>query len=280
MRVTIKALQDMKRRGEKISMITAYDYTTAKIAENAGIPVILVGDTLGQVVLGYDSTIPVTMDNMIYHVKSVVRGTSNAHIVGDLPFLSYQADVAEAIRNAGSILKYGGAQSVKLEGGTHLADTIRSIVNSGIPVMGHIGLTPQAVNQLSGYRVQGKSVEDAYRLVEDAQAIEKAGAYAIVLEAVPAALAELIVERVSVPVIGIGAGVHCDGQIQVFHDLLGLFTDFVPKHTRQYANLADIATASITSYVEDVKQEHFPAREESFTIKTSVLEEIVLRLSK
>lgn len=274
MRVTIRDLKDMKCRGEKIPMITAYDYTSAMIVEDAGIPVVLVGDTLGMVILGYDSTVPVTMDEMVHHIKAVVRGTQKAHIVGDMPFLSYHADVSEAVRNAGRLLKEGGAQSIKLEGGRHMAETVRRIVQSGIPVMGHIGLTPQAVNQLGGYRVQGKSSEEAIEILEDARALEEAGAYAIVLECVPAPLAALITERLSIPTIGIGAGVHCDGQVQVFHDLLGLFSDFVPKHARRYANLGDEIKSAVAEYAGDVQTQAFPTDKESFTMKQSVLEEL------
>ena len=274
MRVTIRELKGMKRRGEKIPIMTAYDYTSARILEAAGIAVILVGDSLGQVVLGYDSTVPVTMDEMVHHVKAVVRGTQKAHVVADMPFMSYQADHAEALRNAGRFLKEGGAQSVKLEGGHPMAETVRRIVRAGIPVMGHIGLTPQAVNQLGGYKVQGKSPEAAAALIEDALALESAGAYAIVLESVPAPLARLITEKVSVPTIGIGAGVHCDGQVQVFHDLLGLFADFVPKHARRYAELADSINSAVTRYIQDVEAQSFPSDEESFTMAQGVLEEL------
>ena len=274
MRVTIRELKGMKRRGEKIPIMTAYDYTSARILEAAGIAVILVGDSLGQVVLGYDSTVPVTMDEMVHHVKAVARGTQKAHVVADMPFMSYQADHAEALRNAGRFLKEGGAQSVKLEGGRPMAETVRRIVQAGIPVMGHIGLTPQAVNQLGGYKVQGKSPEAAAALIEDALALESAGAYAIVLESVPAPLARLITEKVSVPTIGIGAGVHCDGQVQVFHDLLGLFADFVPKHARRYAELADSINSAVTRYIQDVEAQSFPSDEESFTMAQGVLEEL------
>ena len=274
MRVTIRDLKQMKRRGEKIAMITAYDYTSARIVEEAGIPVVLVGDSLGQVVLGYDSTVPVTMDDMVHHIKAVVRGTTRAHIVADLPFLSYQADPAEAVRNAGRFLKEAGAQSVKLEGGRHVAETVRRIVRAGIPVMGHIGLTPQSINQLGGYRVQGKSVAAAIGLMEDAQALEDAGAYSLVLETVPSPLAEMITGRVSIPTIGIGAGVHCDGQVQVFHDLLGLFTDFVPKHTRRYAHLAESVKEATVRYVNDVQTQAFPTEEQSFSMDQEVLDEI------
>ena len=272
MRVTIRDLRRMKRNGEKIPMITAYDYTSAQLVEQAGIPLILVGDSLGQVVLGYDSTVPVTMDEMVHHIKTVVRGTRRAHVVGDLPFLSYHADVSEAIRNAGRLLKEGGAQSVKLEGGRSQAETVSRIVESGIPVMGHIGLTPQSVNQLGGYRVQGRSLKDAVRLMEDARALEEAGAYAIVLECVPAQLARMITERVGVPTIGIGAGVGCDGQVQVFHDMMGLYQDFTPKHARQYAQMGQTIVEATRDYVRDVQGELFPDDSESFKLSDGVLE--------
>ena len=274
MRVTIRDLRRMKRNGEKIPMITAYDYTSAQLVERAGIPLILVGDSLGQVVLGYDSTVPVTMDEMVHHIKTVVRGTQRAHVVGDLPFLSYHADIPEAIRNAGRLLKEGGAQSVKLEGGRTQAETVSRIVESGIPVMGHIGLTPQAVNQLGGYRVQGRSLKDAVRLMEDARALEEAGAYAIVIECVPAQLAGMITERVGVPTIGIGAGAGCDGQVQVFHDMMGLYQDFVPKHARQYAQLGQTIIEATQGYIRDVENEQFPDDSESFRLSDSVLEEL------
>ena len=277
MRVTIRDLKQMKKRGEKIAMITAYDYTAATLVEEAGMPIILVGDSLGNVMLGYDSTVPVTMDEMVHHIKAVVRGTERAHIVGDLPFLSYQADVAEAVRNAGRLLKEGGCQSVKLEGGRYMADTVRKIVQSGIPVMGHIGLTPQAVNQLGGYRVQGRTPKAAIEMMEDAKSLEEAGAYAIVLETVPAQLGQLISERLSIPTIGIGAGVHCDGQVQVFHDLLGLFSDFTPKHARKYANLADTIRSAVSEYVSDVGEENFPTDEQSFFMKPEAIDELTGR---
>ena len=272
MRVTIRDLRRMKRNGEKIPMITAYDYTSAQLVEKAGIPLILVGDSLGQVVLGYDSTVPVTMDEMVHHIKTVVRGTQRAHVVGDLPFLSYHADVPEAVRNAGRLLKEGGAQSVKLEGGRSQAETVSRIVESGIPVMGHIGLTPQAVNQLGGYRVQGRSLKDAVRLMEDARALEEAGVYAIVLECVPAQLAGMITERVGVPTIGIGAGAACDGQVQVFHDMMGLYQDFVPKHARQYAQLGQTIVEATQGYIRDIENAEFPDDSESFRLSEDVLE--------
>ena len=274
MRLTIKDLQDMKARGEKIPMMTAYDYTSGKLLEQAGIPLMLVGDSLGMVVLGYDSTVPVTMGDMLHHIKTVVRGTEKAHIVGDLPFMSYHAEVSEAIRNAGRILREGGAQSIKLEGGQEMAETINRIVKSGIPVMGHVGLTPQSVNQLGGYRVQGKTISDAIRLMEDTRALEEAGAYAVVLECVPAALAQMITDRLSIPTIGIGAGAGCDGQVQVLHDFLGLFTDFLPKHARRYANLAETIQDAASQYISDVHLGKFPTDKESYKMSQSVLDEL------
>ena len=271
MRVTIRDLREMKRRGEKIPMITAYDYTAAQLVERAGIPLILVGDSLGQVMLGYDSTVPVSMDDMVHHVKAAVRGTSRAHVVGDMPFLSYHADDSDAVRNAGRLLKEGGAQSVKLEGGQERAETVKRLALSGIPVMGHIGLTPQAVNQLGGYRVQGKSLKDAVRLMEDARALEEAGAYALVLECVPAPLARMISERVEIPTIGIGAGAGCDGQVQVFHDLLGLYSDFKPKHARRYADLGETIIGATADYMRDVQAGAFPTDAESYTLSRKVL---------
>jgi len=274
MRVTISDIKDMKFRGEKIPIITSYDYTSAKIVDTTGIPVILVGDTLGQVVLGYDSTIPVTMDEMIHHTKAVARGAKHALIVGDMPFMSYQASISAAMHNAGRFLQEGGAQTVKLEGGVSMAPTVHRMVSSGIPVMGHIGLTPQSVNQMGGYKVQGKSLKAAVQLIEDARALEQAGAFAIVLECVPASLAKLITERVSIPTIGIGAGKACDGQVQVFHDMLGLFSDFAPKHAKQYANLGETISSAVTEYISEVKDERFPGSEHSYHIKEDVLAEL------
>ena len=274
MRTTIRDIGLMKRRAKPIVMITAYDYTSARIVENAGVDIILVGDSLGQVVLGYDSTVPVTMEDMLHHIKAVVRGTNKVHIVGDLPFMSYQANRSDAIRNAGRLLKEGGAQSVKLEGGRHVAKTVQRIVQAGIPVMAHIGLTPQAVNQLGGYRIQGRTTKAAVELIEDAKAVEEAGAYSIVLEGVPSQLAQIVTERLSIPTIGIGAGVHCDGQVQVFHDMMGLYTDFTPKHARKYANLADEMTGAVADYINDVRAQSFPSEDESFTLSAEVLAEL------
>ena len=264
----------MKAKGEKIPMVTAYDYPTAKLADQAKIPMVLVGDSLGMVVLGYDSTIPVTMEDMIHHCKAVSRGAQRAMIVGDLPFMSYQAETAQALHNAGRLLKEGGVQAVKLEGGVQVAETVCKIVECGIPVMGHIGLTPQSVNRFGGYRVRGKEKEEAAELIRDAEALEKAGAFAVVLELVPTPLAETISRRLTIPTIGIGAGPHCDGQVQVLHDMLGLFTDFVPKHARQYARLAELITDALRQYAEEVKGGSFPSEKESFEMDQEILEGI------
>lgn len=273
-RVSITELKGMKRRGERFAMLTAYDYPTARLVEEAGVPVILVGDSLGMVVLGYDSTIPVTMEEMLHHVKAVVRGTRKAHVVADMPFMSYQAGPQDALRSAGRMLKEGGAQSVKLEGGQRVTETVRLLVSSGIPVMGHLGLTPQSVNQFGGYKVQGKTPAAAVRLINDAVALEEAGAYAIVLETIPAQLAQVITEKVSIPTIGIGAGPYCDGQVQVFHDMLGLFTDFVPKHAKRYAQLGEAVQQAVAQYVAEVRGGAFPTERESFFVDDSALSEL------
>ena len=273
-RVTVPNIQEMKRNGERIPMITAYDYPTARLVDGAGFPMILVGDSLGMAVLGYDSTLPVTMEDMLHHIKAVARGAQRALIVGDMPFMSYQTDVPTAIRNAGRLLQEGGAQTVKLEGGVAVAETVRRIVECGIPVMGHIGLTPQSVNQLGGYKVQGKTPKAAARLLRDAQALEEAGAFAVVLETVPAPLGRLISQRLSIPTIGIGAGVDCDGQVQVVHDMLGLFTDFLPRHAKRYALLADVTKEAVGRYAQEVREGTFPTEKESFSMDESVLAEL------
>ena len=275
MPTTIRKLAEMKRNGEKIPMVTAYDYTAARIAEAAGIPIILVGDSLGMVVLGHDSTIPVTMDDMVRHTRMVSRGASDALIVADLPFMAYQVDANEAMRNAGRLMQEGGAHTVKMEGGVAIAETVRRIVAAGAPVMGHIGLTPQSVNALGGYRVQGRTRETARRLLDDALALQDAGAYSVVLECVPSPLAKVITERLRIPTIGIGAGPDCDGQVQVFHDMLGLFPDFLPKHARRYATLADDITSAFRQYAEDVRTGDFPAQSESFTMNEAVLSDLL-----
>ena len=275
MRVTINDIQRMKDKSDKISMITAYDYTSAILSESAGVPVILVGDSLGQVVMGYDSTVPVTMDDMVHHIRMVSRATNASHIVGDLPFMSYQVGKDGALVNAGRLLKEGGCQSVKLEGGTSVVGVVEAIVTSGIPVMGHIGLTPQSVNQLSGYKLQGKTVGPAKKIIEDALNLEDAGAYAIVLELIPRELAEHITNQLSIPTIGIGSGPMCSGQVQVFHDLIGLFPDFKPRHSRRYADIAPRIQDAIENYVQDVESGCFPSENESFGMDPDTLEEVL-----
>ncbi len=256
-------------------MVTAYDYTAARIADAAGIPILLVGDSLGMVVLGYDSTIPVTMDDMVHHARMVSRGAKEALVVADLPFMAYQVNAEEAMRNAGRLMQEGGAHTVKLEGGVSIADTVRRIVDAGVPVMGHIGLTPQSVNALGGYRVQGRTKAAARRVLEDAQALENAGAYAVVLECVPSPLAKVITERLTIPTIGIGAGPDCDGQVQVFHDMLGLFSEFVPRHARLYANLSQDVSEAFRRYADDVRSGAFPNEAESFTMNEALLADLL-----
>ena len=274
MRVSINQIKEMKKKGEKIVMITAYDYTTARIIEEVGIPLILVGDSLGMVVLGYETTIPVTIEEMLHHTKAVVRGNRKSLIVGDMPFMTYHLSAEQAMQNAARFIQEAGCQAVKMEGGINVAEKVRRVVECGIPVMGHIGLTPQSIHQLGGFKVQGKTPEAATRLVRDAQALEEAGVFAIVLETVPAQLAKLITEKVSVPTIGIGAGAGCDGQVQVINDILGSFSDFVPKHAKQYVNLAEIMRRALSEYAEEVKSGAFPTEKHSFFIDEAILAEI------
>ena len=271
MRVTIGQIKEMKPRGEKIAMLTAYDYTTAKIVDEVGVPLILVGDSLGMVVLGYESTIPVTIEVMLHHTKAVVRGTQRAMVIGDMPFMTYHVSIEDALSNAARFIQEAGAQAIKLEGGVTVADKIKRIVECGIPVMGHIGLTPQSIHQLGGYKIQGKTPEAAARLLEDAKAVEEAGAFSIVLETVPTQLATLITQNLSIPTIGIGAGAGCDGQVQVINDILGSFTEFVPKHAKQYAKIADVARKAITQYNDEVTSGAFPTDKQGFTMDESVL---------
>jgi 3-methyl-2-oxobutanoate hydroxymethyltransferase len=273
-RITVDDIKAMKQRGERVVMLTAYDYPSARLAEEAGVDMILVGDTLGMVVLGYDSTIPVTMEDMIHHTKAAVRGSERALVVGDMPFMSFQVNLEEAMRNAGRLLKETGCQAVKLEGGVHMAETVRRLVQVGIPVVGHIGLTPQSVNQLSGFKVQGRTPEAAERLVDDAVALQQAGAFCVVLELIPAPLAKLISQRLRVPTIGIGAGAGCDGQVQVWHDILALYSQFVPKHAKQYAQIGDAIKMAIGEYVTEVRSGQFPTTKESFRMDEKVLQEL------
>ena len=279
-RVTARQITQMKAKGEKIPMVTAYDYTSARLADEAGLPLLLVGDSLGMVVLGYDSTIPVTMEDMLHHIKAVSRGAQRAHIVGDLPFMTYHVDAGQALTNAGRLIQEGGAQSIKLEGGENVAEKVHRIVECGIPVMGHIGLTPQSANALGGYRVQGRGRQEAVQLLKNACALEEAGAYAIVLELMPAPLARIISQRLTIPTIGIGAGPHCDGQVQVLHDMLGLFTDFVPKHTKQYLRLAEDMKGALGRYAQEVMDGAFPTPKESFDMDEAVVEGLLEELKE
>jgi len=259
MRITINQIKEMKQRAEKIVMLTAYDYSTARLVDEAGIPLILVGDSLGMVVLGYESTIPVTMDEMLHHTRAVVRGAKQAMVIGDMPFMTYHVSVEDALRNAARFIQEAGAQAVKLEGGVTVAEKVKRIVECGIPVMGHIGLTPQSIHQFGGFKMQGKTPEAAARLLEDARALEQAGAFAIVLETIPANLGRLITDKTAIPTIGIGAGPDCDGQVQVINDVLGSFSDFVPKHARQYVKLTDIISKAVSQYRDEVRDGTFPS---------------------
>jgi 3-methyl-2-oxobutanoate hydroxymethyltransferase len=271
MRLTIRDIQRMKEQNERITMLTAYDAVSARASEAAGVPMLLVGDTLGMVVQGHDSTIPVRLEHVIYHAEIVTRVTQRPFVVGDMPFMTYNVNVEQALRNAGRLVQEAGVGAIKLEGGEHIAPTIRRIVQSGIPVMAHIGLTPQSVNEFGGFRVQGKEVKAAQQLLRDAEAVQEAGAFAVVLELVTAPVAQMITERLNIPTIGIGAGPHCDGQVQVFHDILALYDAFVPKHTRRYANIGDMMRAAIEDYVHEVETGAFPTEANSFTLSDDVL---------
>lgn len=274
MKNTAATFAAAKAKGEKLSMLTAYDYSTAKLEDESGINGILVGDSLGNVVLGYEDTVSVTMEDMIHHGAAVARGAKNALVVVDMPFMSYEVTVEEAVRNAGRLMKEGRAGAVKLEGGVRVAEQIRAIVKAGIPVMGHIGLTPQSINVFGGFKVQGKSEEAARALLADAKAVEEAGAFAVVIEAVPAALAQMITDAVSIPTIGIGAGAGCDGQILVYQDMLGMFSDFTPKFVKRYANAGEVMREAFANYAAEVASGAFPAEEHTYKIKDDVLEKL------
>ena len=274
MKNTVFTFREQKAKGEKISMLTAYDYSTAKLMDEAGINGILVGDSLGMVVLGYEDTLPVTMEDMIHHTAAVCRGAKNTLVVGDMPFMSYQVSVEEAVYNAGRLMKEGRCQAVKLEGAASVCPQIKAITNASIPVMAHIGLTPQSINAFGGFKVQGKSEEAAKNLLEDAKAVEEAGAFAVVLECVPAKLAELISKSISIPTIGIGAGAGCDGQILVYQDMLGLFSDFTPKFVKKYANVGEMMTQAFRDYIADVQEGSFPAPEHTFAISEGVIKKL------
>jgi 3-methyl-2-oxobutanoate hydroxymethyltransferase len=274
-KITTISLQQKKLRGEHISMLTAYDFPTAQVMDQAGVDAILVGDSLGMVVLGYESTLPVTMEEMLHHSRAVARGSKSALLVGDMPFMSYQVSVEEAVRNAGRFLQNGGMDCVKLEGGRDRLDVIRAIIRAGIPVMGHLGLTPQSVNQLGGYRTQGKTSQAAQRLLEDALLLQEAGCFSIVLEAVPARLAEYISTHINIPTIGIGAGSGCDGQVLVTHDLLGIFDRFTPKFVKKYAEFHVDMYKAFQEYIADVQSQQFPALEHSVSMEEGEWQEFL-----
>ena len=274
MKKTVSTFQDAEKNGEKVTMLTAYDYSTAKLIDEAGIDSILVGDSLGNVILGYEDTISVTMEDMIHHGAAVARGAKNALIVIDMPFMSYQASVYDAVVNAGRLMKEGRANAVKLEGGAGVCPQIKAITDSGIPVVAHLGLTPQSVNAFGGYKVQGKSGEAAAKLLEDALAVQEAGAFAVVLECVPAKLATLITEKLDIITIGIGAGNGCDGQVLVYQDMLGMFTDYVPKFVKQFAQAGDLMRQAFTDYKKEVMAGTFPEEKHSYKIEDEVIDKL------
>ncbi len=273
-KVTTALLKEKKLKNQKISMLTAYDYSLAGMVDAAGIDMILVGDSLGMVVLGYESTLPVTMEDMIHHTKAVARAAKNSMVVADMPFLSYHVSRKESVRNAGRLIQEGGAHAVKLEGGQERVDTVKAIIDAQIPVVAHIGLTPQSVNQFGGFKVQGKDLETANKLIADAKSLEAAGAFCIVLECVPALLAKRITEEVGVPTIGIGAGQYCDGQVLVINDMLGMFTGHIPKFVKKFADLQPKIIEALTAYKEEVEAGTFPSDEYAFTISDEVLEKL------
>ncbi len=271
MRVTINEIMAMKGNNERIVMATAYDYSMAALVEAAGVPMILVGDSLGMVMLGYDSTLPVTLEDILHHTKAVVRGTKTALVVADMPFMTYQVSAEEAMRNAGRLMQETGCQAVKLEGGEVVADTVAAIVRCGIPVMGHLGMTPQSVNAFGGFRMQGKTEASAIQIIRDAQALEEAGAFAIVLELVPQELAAYITERIGIPTIGIGAGPQCDGQVQVLHDMLGLLGEYMPRHARRFGEIGQAIVTAVQEYAAAVKDGSFPTVKNSGKLDPKIL---------
>lgn len=274
MKNTASSFRAAKAKGEKLAMVTAYDYSTAKLIDSSGMNGILVGDSLGMVCLGYKDTLRVTMEDMIHHTKAVARGVTNALVVGDMPFMSYHTSVYDAVKNAGRLVQEGSAEAVKLEGGAAVIEQIKAIVKAQIPVMGHIGLTPQSVNVFGGFLVQGKEEKAAKQLIEDAKSIEAAGAFALVLECIPAKLSEIISREVSIPTIGIGAGAGCNGQILVYQDMLGMFSDFKPKFVKHYANIGEIMVEAFKSYIEETRTGIFPAEEHSFKISDEVINKL------
>ena len=274
MKNTVVTFKESKESNEKLTMLTAYDYSTAKLIDSCGINGILVGDSLGMVCLGYEDTLSVTMEDMIHHTKAVSRGCTNTLIVADMPFMSYQTSTYDAVVNAGRLIKEGRAHAVKLEGGVEVFNQIQSIVNSSIPVMGHIGLTPQSVNAFGGFKVQGRDELAAKKLIEDALAVEDAGAFAVVLEGVPSKLASLITKKLTIPTIGIGAGASCDGQVLVYQDMLGMFSDFTPKFVKKYENIGEKMKNAFSNYIDEVKTEVFPSEEHSFKINEDIIEKL------
>lgn len=274
MKFTTNSFKAAKAKNEKITMLTAYDYTTAKLEDESGIDAILVGDSLGMVVLGYPNTLAVTVEDMIHHGSAVRRGAQNTFVVVDMPFMSYQTSVYDAVKNAGRIMKETGADAIKLEGGVNFKEHIKAIVNASIPVMGHIGMTPQSVNSFGGFKVQGKSLADAKQIIEDAKALEEAGAFAVTLECVPWKLAEYITNTISIPTIGIGAGAGCDGQVLVYQDMLGMYPDFTPKFAKSYGNMGETMKNGFKKYIEEVKNGVFPSAEHTFKIDDEVINQI------
>jgi 3-methyl-2-oxobutanoate hydroxymethyltransferase len=278
--VTTATFRARKAAGQRIVMVTAYDTPTARLVEQAGVDAVLVGDSLGMTVLGFDSTLPVTIDDMVRHTAAVARGVTRTLVVADMPFMSFQVSAEDALRNAGRLMADGGAGAVKLEGGATVADTVRRIVEAGIPVMGHVGLTPQSVHQLGGYKVQAKEASQALRLIEDCHALESAGVFAIVLECIPAELASLVSVEIDVPTIGIGAGAGCDGEIQVLHDILGLGGDFTPRHSKRYAHVGDIVREAVAAYADDVRSRAFPGEDQTAHMDAQALAEVGSALRK
>lgn len=274
MKFTTDYFKKCKASGEKITMLTAYDYTTASLVDAAGIESILVGDSLGMTMLGYDSTLPVTVDDMIHHTRAVSRGAKNALVIADMPFMSYHVSIEDSCINAGRLIKEGGAGAVKLEGGVEFAEVIKAIVRCQIPVCGHIGLTPQSINAFGGFKVQGKTAEAAKKLMADALAVQEAGAFAVVIEGVPAAIGKMITEKLTIPTIGIGAGADCDGQVLVYQDMLGMFPDLKPKFVKQFAKVGDVMKEAFSTYLTEVKNGSFPSEEHTFKIKDDELEKL------
>ena len=274
MKNTSVTFKESKKNGEKLTMLTAYDYTTAKLLDESGIDSILVVDSLGMVVLGYDDTLSVTMEDMIHHSAAVARGAKNALVITDMPFMSYQTSVYDAVVNAGRLVKEGKAQAVKLEGGIEFCEHIKAIVKASIPVCAHIGLTPQSINAFGGFKVQGKGKEEAQRLLDEARAVEEAGAFAVVLECVPAKLAKKISESISIPTIGIGAGAGCDGQVLVYQDMLAMYSDFKPKFVKQYAQIGSVMKDAFKQYISEVKSGAFPSKEHTFKIDDDIIENL------